>query len=355
SKLIAPFTPFFAETMYQNLTGIKDGAGAHDPDQIGSKVGHRLSAGQYGTDGSAGASSSRESGAPALSRSIRESGAPALSRSVHSSASSVHLCDYPTADESLIDIDLAAEMNLVREIVSAGRAARTAAKLKVRQPLAQVEIILAKHEHESWLKSHAPLIAEELNVKAVEFATRADEYVNYQIKPNFKALGPKFGKQAPQIGKALQGIDAAAAREKLVSDGKFTFDLNGPPVELTSDEVEIRLEAKEGWSAAPFRGGVAVLSTEVSEELKREGLVRDFIHHVQARRKELDLAYEQRIGLQIAADETVTSTIHQFEDTIRSECLVDKIAFENNGDPEWVTVMLDHHALRFQVQLITES
>ena len=137
----------------------------------------------------------------------------------------MHLCEYPTVDDALIDENLAQEMDLVRQIVSQGRAARTSAKLKVRQPLALAEIILARPEHTAWLASHRELIAEELNIKTVEFTTEADHYVTYQVKPNFKALGPKFGKQAPRVAKALQTLDASAARQSLNDSGQISVSV----------------------------------------------------------------------------------------------------------------------------------
>jgi isoleucyl-tRNA synthetase len=286
SGLIAPFTPFFAETMYQQLVG------------------------QW-----AGDKAAMDAGPPAFPQS-HLAGFPA----------SVHLTNYPDADTSLIDEALAAEMDLVRDIVSAGRAARTEAKLKVRQPLARVEIVLARHEHESWLKAHAPLIAEELNVKTVEFATSADQYVTYQVKPNFKALGPKFGKLAPQIKGALEKIDAAAARRQLSETGAFTLNVAGQNVQLTPEEVEVRLDARPGWAAAQSRAGVIVLSTEVTPELRDEGLIRELIHHVQTLRKDANLAYEQRITLHVHATPEFDALVKRYASLLQGECLADDVS-----------------------------
>ncbi len=303
-KLIAPFTPFFAEMVYQNLTG--------------SGIGDQ-GTGKSGTDGRDNPIPDPRSPIPASSP-IPDPRSPI--------PLSVHLCDYPQADAALIDEQLAAEMDIVRELVSLGRAARTAAKLKVRQPLALVEVILARHEYEQWLRSHAPLIAEELNVKQVDFATQADHYVSYQIKPDFKAIGPKFGKLAPQIAKALQSIDAAAARQKLADAGELPLQVGGETVLLSDADVQIRLEAKPGWSAAPGRAGVVVVKTELTPELLDEGLIRELIHHVQGLRKELDLPYQARITLYVQTDEKLAEVIRRFEQSLRQECLVEQIAFE---------------------------
>ena len=118
--------------------------------------------------------------------------------------------DYPPADAAAIDEPLSERMNLVREIVSLGRAARMGAKLKVRQPLAKVEVILADRTHQAWLEEHAALIAEELNVKQVEFTEQADQYITYTVLPDLKRLGPRLGKQLPELKKALAAADAGA-------------------------------------------------------------------------------------------------------------------------------------------------
>lgn len=287
SQLIAPFTPFFAEVMYQHLVGRWEHENARAADQYLSFPHSHVA----------------------------------------SFPPSVHLCDYPSADPARVDEALAGEMDLVRDIVSSGRNARTEAKLKVRQPLARVEIILARQDHERWLRLHTPLIAEELNVKTVDFATSADQYVQYQIKANFKALGPKFGKLAPQIAAALQKIDALQSRQQLVAAGKLVLEVGGQSIELTPDEVEIRLEAKAGWAASQSRAGVVVLSTELTSELRDEGAVRELIHYVQAIRKDLNLAYEQRIGLLIDGPPEFVRIVRQFADTLRGECLADRIDF----------------------------
>ena len=130
SKLIAPFVPFLAETIWQNLAGVFGGRAAE----------------------------------------------------------SVHLCDYPRGDADQVDDNLSAQMHLMREISSLGRSARMSAKLKVRQPLSKVEVILADATHQAWLEAHAALICDELNVKQVEFAADAEKYITYQVQPDFKRL-----------------------------------------------------------------------------------------------------------------------------------------------------------------------
>ncbi|MBN1491367.1 MAG: isoleucine--tRNA ligase [Phycisphaerae bacterium] len=264
SMLAAPFVPFFAETLYQNL--------------VRRPFGERV-------------------------------------------PESVHLCDYPEADIALIDADLSLEMATVREIASLGRAARTDAKLKVRQPLARVEVVLADPSHQSWLESHVPLIAEELNVKQVEFVAEADQYVSYTVKANFKSIGPKFGKLAPPIQKALAGADGAALRRSLDETGTATLDVAGQRFELTPDDVQITLNAKSGWAATQGRAAVVVLSTEITPELRLEGVAREFVHEVQACRSEENLRYEARIAIHVHVDAEAGGPLLAALDTFRDYIL----------------------------------
>ncbi len=315
SKLIAPFTPFFAEVMYQNLTGAQ--SEEHEDTKGEQGTGSREQGTGVGTVAQ-GTESLQEAGARGPSgRAVASSCASALS---------VHLCDYPVADETLIDEQLAAEMEVVRDIVSLGRAARTSAKLKVRQPLAQCEIVLARSEHAAWLEDHRELIAEELNIKRVEFTTHADQYVTYEIKPDFKAIGPRFGKLAPQVGAAVQRLDPAEARRALETDGAVSVPVGGETLRLSSSEVQVRLAARPGWSAAQGRAGVVVVRTELTPELIDEGLARELIHHVQGLRKDQNLPYEARVTLTVdTPDEDLRRVVEQFAETIQHDCLAEEI------------------------------
>ncbi len=337
SRLIAPFTPFFAEVMYQNLKGAE--TERHEGTEARSDEGTQARS----HEGTKARSDARARQADDAGSSLRASVPPCLR------ALSVHLCDYPTADPALIDEQLAAEMDLVRDIVSLGRAARTTARLKVRQPLARAEIVLARAEHADWLREHAALIAEELNIKQVEFTAAADQYVTYQVKPDFKAIGPRFGKLAPQVAGALQQLDPAAAREALASRGELAVTVAGQVLHLTPQEVQVRLEARPGWSAAQGRGGVVVVQTELTPELIEEGLVRELIHHIQALRKEQDLAYEARITLYVDAPDALLAVVRRFEATIAQECLATRIVCGAAPSGPMHTVKVEQHTARIAI------
>jgi len=243
---------------------------------------------------------------------------------------SVHLCDYPTADPASIDVPLSERMELVREIVSLGHSARMNAKLKVRQPLAKVEVILADAKHRAWLEEHAGLVAKELNVKQVEFPERADEYISYTVLPDLKRLGPKLGKQLPALKKALAEIDAAALLARLEGAAAVEIATADGPVTLDSQDLQVRLQAKPGWAAAHGPAGVVVLSTELTPELIAEGHVRELTHTIQSMRRDSNCEYTDRIELGVVTDSAeLTAAITQFADYIQTETLCTRIGFES--------------------------
>ena len=217
---------------------------------------------------------------------------------------SVHLCDYPVGDPAAIDEPLSARMALVREIVSQGRAARMAAKLKVRQPLAQVEVVLADAASQDWLEDHRALICDELNVRRVGFIRKADQYINYTVLPDLKRLGPRLGKRLPALRKLLAAADAARLMEQLEAQGKVELELPDGPIVLDSEDLQVRLQAKQGWAAAQGRQCVVILSTELDDELIAEGNARELVHAIQTQRKEIDCQYTDRIVVGLATEST---------------------------------------------------
>jgi isoleucyl-tRNA synthetase len=240
---------------------------------------------------------------------------------------SVHLCDYPVADQQAIDHALSTQMHLVREITSLGRQARSGAELKVRQPLAKVEVILADTTHQAWLESHAALIAEELNVKAVEFTENAQQYIDYSIVPNFKRLGPKLGKHMPKVKQLLAGLDGGALLAQLKSAGHFALSLGeGESIDLDQEDIEVRLQAKSGWTAAEGRGVVVVLATELTEALIAEGWMRDLVRVIQDQRKEMGCEFTDRIEVGVVTEsKELQNAVEQFQAYVARETLTESI------------------------------
>ena len=218
-------------------------------------------------------------------------------------------------------------MAVLREIASLGRAARAEAKLKVRLPLSRVEVVLKDDTQIEWLKTHDELVREELNVKAVQYTTDGDQYVQYTVVPNFKLLGPKVGKQVPAVKKALQEADGNLLLQSLQADGVVTLDLPDGPLALTGEEIEVRLQAKDGWAAAQGKNCVVVLNTEVTDDLRREGIAKDLIRTIQNQRKAIDCEYTDRIQVAVVSDsEEAAAAIASFGEMISSETLADSLA-----------------------------
>jgi isoleucyl-tRNA synthetase len=244
-------------------------------------------------------------------------------------AESVHLCDYPVGDPAVVDEALSERMDLVRLISSLGRSARTTAQLKVRQPLAKVEVILADARHQAWLEKHADVITEELNVKQLEFCDDPSLYVEHEVVPNFKLLGPKLGKRMPRVKKWLGEQSGAALLANIRDNGQIDLKLDGQAIALTRDEVEVRIRPKEGWTSANDRGVVVVLSTELTDELLAEGLARDLVRVIQDRRKEIGCEFTDRIEVGIVTESmTVQQAIEKFRDYIARETLAESLRLE---------------------------
>lgn len=252
---------------------------------------------------------------------------------------SVHLCDFPVADPAMIDSDLADSMSLLREIASLGRSARADAKLKVRLPLASVEVVLSDGEQIDWLKKHDGLIREELNVKSVDYTTDGQDYVQYEVVPNFRRLGPKVGKRVPQVKKTLASLDGGELLSQLRENGSIELNLDGDTITLDNDDIDVRLSAREGWAAAQGKQCVVVLNTEVTDELRREGIARDLIRGIQSARKTIGCQYVDRITVAIvSSDAEVSAAVTEHDELIRGETLADAIQTEPLSDCDAIEI-----------------
>ena len=228
-------------------------------------------------------------------------------------------------------------MELLREIASQGRAARADAKLKVRLPLSRVEVVLTDDSRIAWLENHNALVREELNVKEVHYTTDGDQYVQYTVVPNFKRLGPKVGKQVPAVKKALGEADGNELLNALEQSGNVTIELPDGPLTLDSDDIQVRLKARDGWAAAQGASCVVVLNTEVTDELRREGVAKDIIRAIQNQRKEIDCEYEDRIEVSIVPlDEMVSAALEEHREMICHETLATSLATSAMDDVDAV-------------------
>jgi isoleucyl-tRNA synthetase len=223
-----------------------------------------------------------------------------------------------------------------------------------------VEVVLADTEHQPWLEEHAALIAEELNVKVVEFTTHGERYITYSVVPNFKRLGPRLGKNMPAAKKMLAEIDASKLLAGLKSSGKVHLPLpDGTSVVLDNEDIEVRLQAKEGWAAAQGKGCVVVLATELTPELVAEGLARDLVRAIQDRRKEIGCQFTDRIEIGIVSEAPdIRSTIAAFKDYIKEETLAVDIVLEGIegtlpfDDAEPARLTIGGHAVEIYLRVV---
>jgi isoleucyl-tRNA synthetase len=265
SKLCAPFTPFMAEAVYQNL--VKGGM------------------------------------------------------------ESVHLNDFPLCDETLIDDGLERDMGLVLQIVTLGRAARSAAVIKTRQPLARIMV----QADGSLGGDFAAIVLEELNVKRIEPITDASAFTSYVFKPQLKTLGPKYGKLLGKISKHLSEVDGNGFMS-LLRGGGASFDIDGTTVELTIDDVLYETKQTEGFSAASDRGVSVVLDTRLTAGLIEEGFVREIISKLQTMRKEAGFEVTDKIRVYYDTESQLTGVIEGNGEYIMKETLAE--ALTNSAPPD---------------------
>jgi isoleucyl-tRNA synthetase len=243
-------------------------------------------------------------------------------------AESVHLCDYPEPDSEVTDRALSRAMGAVRDLVSLGLQVRTAQKLRVRQPLAAAELVLAEPDLGSALGDHLDLIRDELNVREVHFVPNADDYVTYNVTPNFRALGPRVGKRMPALKKALAETDGATLLAQLEANGRVALQIDGEELSLGPDEIGVSLKARPGFAAAAGSSGVVVLSTTLTDELIAEGLFREVLNRIQTFRKELDLEYTGRIRLTLAAAPVLLDAVRPRLDELSREALAVEVILD---------------------------
>ena len=243
---------------------------------------------------------------------------------------SVHLSDWPEPRPGHANDELRHRMSLVRRLVTLGRSARTEAKIRVRQPLARALIVVPASEAE-FVGRLQDLVADELNVKTIEHAGGVGELVTYTIKPNFKTLGPRFGSRVRSVAQAVAASDAAAVVHAIESDGVVHVDVDGEQVSLTRDDLDVRVEGREGFALVQDGPYGVALDIEITPELHAEGTAREVIRAVQELRKESGLAVEDRIELWIdPSDTSVASALEAFDGLIAAEVLATEV---QRGEP----------------------
>lgn len=275
AKLIAPFVPFMAEKMYQNI--VKN----IDPKAI----------------------------------------------------ESVHLCDYPKANEMYIDTELEKNMNLVLRVVETGHACRNTANIKNRQPVSEMYI---KSEFEL-PNMFIDLIEDELNVKTVKFTKDIRQYTAYKFKPQLRTLGPKYGKLVPHITQYLNSGDSHQVVDALNSGKVLTFVVDGIDVELTADDVLIEPSNRDGFVAQTDRRVTVALNTILSPELIEEGFVREIVNKIQTMRKEAGFEVMDHINVYYGGNNKIAEILLNNRDEISREVLANDMyeGIQKGYSKEW--------------------
>jgi isoleucyl-tRNA synthetase len=263
ARLLAPFVPFLSETLYQNLV-----------------------------------------------------------RSVSDDAPiSVHLTDFPVAHEQLIDRDLLAAMDAAQRVVALGRAARDTSGHRVRQPLARISVVTPDAASRQGVQSLRDVILEELNVKDLEFAGAADQYMEYSVKPNLPVLGPKYGKRLGAIRHALAELEPAQVVDTVQRGEPVALNLADETVLLSPQEILTSAREREGFAAAAADGFLVALDTELTPELIHEGWAREVVRRINDWRKAAGFNVEDRIRVGYSASPELAGAIGEYHDYICDETL----------------------------------
>ena len=236
---------------------------------------------------------------------------------------SVHLCNYPCADTTKVDTALEQSMDEVVNIVSLGRAVRAETMIKNRQPLAHMYVYTTKPENldEDMLE----IIKDDLNVKQIEFIVDTAKYITFELKPQLKTLGPKYGKLLGGIRNYLSNCDSQKLVNKLNLGETQTFDVDGTTISLTLDDVLVNAVSKPNFKAQSQGGLTVILDTVLTPELIDEGIMREVVSKLQSMRKEAGFEVEDKINLYYAGEQNVERVVKQFEATIKTNVLIEKM------------------------------
>ena len=261
-KIIAPFMPFLAEEMYQNLGPNDDNA-----------------------------------------------------------SESIHLTAWPDHNEDLLNAELVFEMDVVQAVVGLGRSAREESRVRVRQPLSRILVNTGNTAAQKAIYKHIAQIQEELNVKTVEFIESGAELVSYRIKPHFPRLGKRYGKLMPAIKSSLAEADGQWIAQLLQQDKGFELEISGQNIEFSPEDIELETTSAEGFASSSGDGYLVALDTSLTHELMVEGLARELVRTVQDARKSAQLEISDRIILAIRGTPMVQQALDTFADYIMSETL----------------------------------
>jgi isoleucyl-tRNA synthetase len=266
---------------------------------------------------------------------------------------SVHLCDYPSADESLIDAQLSADTAALRRLVTLGSAARNTVKIKVRQPLAELRVRPAEEADRRAVQRFADLIRDELNVKKVTLQEGNGALLSTDVKPNPKALGPKVGSRLKEVAAAIARANPDELAAKARAGETIELPLpGGESVTLEAADLWVAVRAPEGWAGVEDRGTQVAIDTRLTQELKQEGMARDVVRQVNQLRKDAKLQIEDRIILHLGTESpALRQAVAAHRDYIVAETLTVRWSDQPLGDgASTANVKVDGQALLIQLR-----
>jgi isoleucyl-tRNA synthetase len=264
------------------------------------------------------------------------------------SSASVHLTDFPEAQER--DVELEQGMAIARETVRLGLAARAQARLKIRQPL-RAAVVVASGQERDAIERLAELVREELNVHELRFVAAADELSTVEVKPNYRTLGPRFGRQMPTVAAAVAGLDGAHVAAAVREGRPVAVSVDGHDHELEPADLLLALKPFEGYQVEREGSHAVALELSLDDELRAEGWAREIVHGVQAARRAAGLDVSDRITLSLEGDSELVDAAQTHEPYIAGETLAVEVGYDGSprDDGPVTSVWIDGRELRVRL------
>jgi isoleucyl-tRNA synthetase len=261
------------------------------------------------------------------------------------SKESVHLCKWPNYNEELIDSNLESDMDLAYNIVKLGRSARNASNIKNRQPL--LEMLVSTKSLPDY---YGEIIKEELNIKEIKFGANLSKYVNFEIKPNLPVIGKKYGKLIPAIKAEIGKMDQSDLAKKINNGETVKVVAKDTEIELNSENLLVMMQGLEGFAFAGEGDLGVVLETQITDELREEGYLREILSKVQTMRKESGFEVADKIKLYVSGNEMLENIIRKFEASIKNETLSVSVEYEQEKD--YTDLKINGEDLKITVEVI---
>lgn len=242
---------------------------------------------------------------------------------------SIHMTEFPQFNEDLINTELENSLVHIKNVVEAGRSARSTSNLKIRQPLSKV-VCVSERALES--PELIDIIKTELNVKSVEFKADMDWAKNYNLKLNLKKVGPKFKKELPELKARLEKEPPENVKSQLDKTGTFTINLNGKDLELSNEDILLVEQIPEDYAIGKVADATVLLDTVLTPELTQEATARELVRRIQVMRKDMDLDYSANIDIKYHSPESIAKAADAFSEYIKNETLAKNLTFVNDKD-----------------------